>query len=163
MKTTLAIALFALAACTGSEQVAPTAPSPPPGVSLAYITLSNAHPAKGSTVVITVRSGSGASAEPLGSFAARLSLGAGVEFIAESPLSEGMRAIRFDGGSVVAAGASSSGFADGRLFAIQARVTDPSALSELSVSFSEANGTSFDNQVKSLIVEKTIYGDATRR
>jgi hypothetical protein len=156
-KIALTLLSLGLAACTDTRRAEITAPVPPAGASLAYVTISDTHPAKGSLVVVTVNSGTGANAEPLGSFAARLSLGSGLEFVAEVPLSDGMRALRAEKDEVIAAGAAPGGFTDGRLFAVQARVLDPSALSEISVSFSEASGTGFADQVKSLKIDRALY------
>lgn len=159
-KIALAVLGVTLAACTESRSAEPTAPAAPAGGSVAYITISNSHPAKGSIVSVTVRSGVGENAEALGSFAARLSLGSGLEFVAELPLPEGMRAVRVENGEVIAAGAAPGGFTDGRLFAVQARVVDPSAVYEMSVAFTEASGVGFGDQVRTLKLEKTVYRDA---
>ena len=112
--------------------------------------------------MVTVNAASGTGAEAIGSFAAKLSLGSGLEFVAESPLADGMRAVREENGQVIAAGAAPQGFSDGKLFAVQARVTDPSAMSELSVVFSEANGVKFGDEMKSLSVERSLYGSQER-
>lgn len=158
MRKSMIIGTIVLAACSEQNPV-PTAPKPLANTSLAYVTVSNDRPSVGDTVVLTVRASTGEGAEALGSFAARLMPGPGLQFVGESPVAEGARALRASGDTVFAAGASPSGYGDGRLFAIRARVIDPALLERVGLAFTEATSVQFGNQASALLIDSRVFRD----
>ena len=158
MRSVTRLAIFALAATACTDQPSPlTAPVAAPDRSIAYVTLSNAQPAQGSVILVTVNTGAGAGADGLGSFTARLLLGPGLEFVEESAVACGAHAIRVSGDTVTVAGASATGFVDGQLFAVKARVVDPRLLPAITLTFTEANTVHFGNQFAALKVERGVF------
>ena len=154
---TLACLSVAVTACTDKNGASVTAPVAAPNASVAYLTLSNSQPAKGSVITVTVHAIVGEGAEALGSFTARLQLGAGLEYVEETPVTDGMHALRVSADTIIVAGASSSGYSDSRLFAVKARVLDPALLSSVALSFSEANSVHFANQSRSLKIDHGVF------
>src|SRR4051812_29110186 len=88
------------------------------------VSVSDPNAAKGAIVVVTARVSTGSSIPTLASYSARLQLGSGLEFIESVSVGAVAEAIRSSGDTVIAAGVSVSGFTDGRLFAVRARVRE---------------------------------------
>jgi hypothetical protein len=140
MKKILPTALLVVLALACDEaRLLPVAPDGNRSVS---VTFSDANPKRGSVIEVTVRTPVGTGAPILGSYSARLELGDGLEFV-EAVRVGAAEAIRTSGDTVIAAGASVSGFADGRLFAVRARVLNPTLLDAVRVSLDESMSAGF--------------------
>ena len=129
-----------------------------------YVTVSDPNAAKGSIVTVTGQVATGSSIPTLGSYTARLELGPDLEFLEALSVGAAAQAIRANGDTVIAAGASVSGFADGRLFAVRARVRAAGFASALHIQLVEATATGFvgapkANRASSISVGK--WGDVT--
>jgi len=131
-----------LAAC--EDDTARPTPAPPPaaGNGPVVITLSDSAPANGSVVIVRgqVRPGAGTAA----SYVARMLYDrAGLVYLRDRTTSDGLHAINPQPGLVRIAGASTAGFRDGQLFALEFRVSDPAALRSLELRLEELTGPDF--------------------
>lgn len=135
-----------------------TAPSMPKSGTVAYLTVSDPNAAAGSLVTVTATAQQAAGLAQIGAFSAALAYDvSGLTFVSEQALGGGMRAVNAREGRVFAAGASSEGFAQGRLFAVTFRVVNPAALASLTLSVTELNGTDFGSRLPALDVRSQLY------
>lgn len=152
------VVLVATAACDDNrDRPSITAPMAPTSGTVAFLDVSNPNAPAGALVTVTATARQAQSLAKVGAFAARLSFdAAGLTYVGESVL-PGMRAVNPKGGEIIAAGASSEGFADGRLFAVTFRVVNPAALTSLTLAITELNGTDFGNHLTALDVRSQLY------
>ena len=136
----------------------------PQAGSVLYLTTSDQAPPPGSTITVTANFASIPDIKAIGSFTAHLRYDtAGITFIAESRLPSGMRVLNPQPGHIRAAGAAVEGFADGRLFAVTFRVTDPGALTSMELTLDEMTGTDFVNRLPADPVHRSARLGSTRR
>ena len=136
----------------------------PQAGSVLYLTTSDQAPPPGSTVTVTANVAPTPDIKAIGSFAAHLRYDtAGLTFIAESRLPSGMRVLNPQPGHIRAAGAAVEGFADGRLFAVTFRVTDPGALTSMELTLDEMTGTDFGNRLPANPLHRSARLGSTRR
>jgi hypothetical protein len=162
----LACVLVSAASC--SETVRPTTRvvpiAPPPtalvnGVAM-YIALSNDAPAAGDRVVVTVRTRKGESAKGVGSFTLAVKYdGAGLTLVEQPVPGEGVVAFNPTSGQLMAAGASTTGFASGELFHFVLAVGNPDALKSLSLDVKEVVSTGFADHRSKLVVARDFVRD----
>ncbi len=86
----------------------------------------------------------------------------GLALVAESSLPSGMRALNPQPGHIRVAGAAVEGFADGRLFAVTFRVTDPRALASMELTLDEMSGTDFGNRLPANPLHRSVRLGSTR-
>ncbi len=132
--------------------VAPTAPSAAPVTlqRVAYLSVSDLAPTVGSTVVVAANAGSGDTLA-IASFKVRLAYDArALHYLGDIELPGMMRVVNPQGVEIIVAGASGSGSADGRLFAMKFRVVDAIGLKSLALSVDELNDTNFNSKLPSL-------------
>ena len=138
-------------------------PAPEAG-SVLYLTTSDQAPPPGSTITVTANVAPLPDIKAIGSFVAQLRYDtAGLTFIAESRLPSGMRVLNPQPGHIRAAGAAVEGFADGRLFAVTFRVTDPRALASMELTLDEMTGTDFGNRLPANPLHRSARLGSTRR
>jgi len=136
----------------------------PQAGSVLYLTTSDQAPPPGSTITVTANVASIPDIKDIGSFVAHLRYdAAGLTFIAESRLPSGMRVLNPQPGHIRAAGAAVEGFADGRLFAVTFRVTDPGALASMELTLDEMTGTDFGNRLPANPLHRSARLGSTRR
>ena len=136
----------------------------PQAGSVLYLTTSDQAPPPGSTITVTANVASIPDIKAIGSFTADLRYDtAGITFIAESRLPSGMRVLNPQPGHIRAAGAAAEGFADGRLFAVTFRVTDPGALASMELTLDEMTGTDFGNRLPANPLHRSARLGSTRR
>ena len=136
----------------------------PQAGSVLYLTTSDQAPPPGSTITVTANVASIPDLKAIGSFVAHLRYDtAGITFIAESRLPSGMRVLNPQPGYIRAAGAAAEGFADGRLFAVTFRVTDPGALASMELTLDEMTGTDFGNRLPANPLHRSARLGSTRR
>jgi hypothetical protein len=145
-----------LAAC--EQDTAKPTPAPPPaaGNGPVVITLSDSAPAKGSVLTIhaQVRAGAGTAA----SYVARLLYDrAGLVYLRDLTASDGLHAINPQPGLVRIAGASTAGFRDGHIFALEFRVNDPAALRSLELRLEELNGPDFRTALPRVALDRVVH------
>ncbi len=132
-----------LLGCEDEAARSATAPPPPAGNGPVVLVVSDSTPAAGAVITVSalVRPGSGIAAA---SYLARLGYDrAGLSFVQDLTHADGLRAINPQPGLIRAAGASTRGFADGVLFSLEFRVTDPARLGSLELRLDELNGRDF--------------------
>jgi hypothetical protein len=140
---------------TITEPVAPEQPSPELGT-IAYLTISDSAPAKGSTITVTARVSS-SDVAAFGSFAGHVTFDSlGLVFVGDVSESAGMRAVNPKAGDLAIAGVNLTGFEGGELFAVTLRVVDPVAIGSLALSMSELTGTNYVNQRAKLSVQRAV-------
>jgi hypothetical protein len=156
-KLLLSLLAVVATACT-DETTSLTSPPRPAEGSVAYVQLSNAHPAAGSTITVTARVNAAAGVSDVGSFTARLRFdAAGLEYVGEEQLSGGMRLLKANVSDIAAAGASAEGFGEGQLFAVTFKVIDPAAVQSIALDVSELTGVDFGAQTSRLAVDRRVF------
>lgn len=150
---TALVLTIALAGCEDQEStVAPTVPPTAPATlqRVAYLSVSDLAPAVGSTIVVAGNAGTGDSVA-IASFKVRLAYNAkALHYLGDIELSGMMRVVNPQAAEIIVAGASGSGLADGRLFAMRFRVDDEAGLGSLALAVDELNDTNFNNRLPSL-------------
>jgi len=140
---------------TITEPTRVEAPAPELGT-IAYLTISDSAPEKGSTVTVTARVTS-SDVAAFGSFAGRLTFDSlGLAYVADASRSAGLRAVNPKSGDLAIAGVNLTGFEDGELFAVTLKVLDPSAVGSLALSMSELTGINYVNQRAKLSVQRAV-------
>ena len=158
------LVIIALGCRDDPRRVLTETPAAPEAGSVLYLTTSDQAPPPGSTVTVTANVAPTPDIKAIGSFAAHLRYDtAGLTFIAESRLPSGMRVLNPQPGHIRAAGAAVEGFADGRLFAVTFRVTDPGALASLELTLDEMTGTDFGNRLPANPLHRSARLGSTRR
>lgn len=123
---------------------------------IAYLTISDSTPVKGSMVTVTARATS-TDVAAFGSFAGHVTFDSlGLSYVADVSPSAGMRAVNPKAGDLAIAGVNLTGFVDGELFAVTLKVLDPSAVRTLVLSMSELTGTNYVNQRAKLSVQRAV-------
>jgi len=159
----LGLAVIALG-CRDDPRRVFTETAAPEAGSVLFLTTSDQAPPPGSTVTVTANVAPIPDIKAIGSFAAHLRYDtAGLTFIAESRLPSGMRALNPQPGHIRAAGAAVEGFADGRLFAVTFRVTDPGAITSMELTLDEMTGTDFGNRLPANPLHRSARLGSTRR
>ncbi len=139
-------------------------PAAPEAGPVLYLTTSDQAPPPGSTITVTANVATIPDIKAIGSFAAHLRYDtAGLTFIAESRLPSGIRALNPQPGHIRVAGAAIEGFADGRLFAVTFRVTNPGALTSMELELDELTGMDFGNRLPANPVHRSVRLGSTRR
>lgn len=170
--TALVLAI-ALTGCQDRDQtLAPTAPSPaPPALQrVAYLSVSDLAPRVGSTIIVTANIGAGDSVA-IASFKVRLAYDAKtLHYLGDFELPGMMRVVNPQDAEIIVAGASGSGSADGRLFAMRFRVNDAAGLKSLALAVDELNDTNFNSRLPSLrqdprlqLERKSVAGRSIRQ
>lgn len=164
----LLLACVVVSAASCSETVRPATRvvpiAPPPtalvnGVAM-YLSLSNDAPRAGDRVVVTVRARKGESAKGVGSFTLAVKYdGAGLTLVDQPIPGDGVVAFNPTRGQLVAAGASTTGFASGELFHFVVAVGTPDALRSLSLDVKEVVSTGFGDHRSSLVVARDFVRD----
>jgi hypothetical protein len=153
--------LLCLAACDARRTVL-TGPADTPSPITASIGVSNLHPAAGETIVVTVHAVmSSAVAHPAASFVADLDYDStALVFTKEVPLPGAMRAMNRHDGRLIVAGATTKGFADGRLFAATFRVVRPAGLGTLRLAIRELTDSGFRSTLHRLAIDQSLRQEA---
>lgn len=150
-----------ITACKDDREPTITEPTPveqpePELGTIAYLTVSDSAPAKGSTITVTARARS-SDVAAFGAFAGHLTFDSlGLSYVSDASVAGGMRAINPKAGDLAIAGVNLTGFEDGELFAVTLKVIDPSAVGSLSLSMSELTGTDYVNQRAKLSVQRSV-------
>ena len=154
-----ALTMLAVLAVGCSTDARPlTSPDRPAEGSVAYVQLSNASPAAGSTIIVAVRVNGAANVTKIGSFTARLRFDANaLEYAGEAAMSGGMRMLKPAASEILAAGAAAGGFDDGVLFAAQFKVRDPAGLAALTLVDPELTGVSFGAQTSKRAIDRRLF------
>jgi hypothetical protein len=130
-------------------------PAPELGT-IAYLTISDSTPAKGSTITVTARATS-SDVAAFGSFAGHVTFDSlGLAYVGDVSASAGMRAVNPKAGDLAIAGVNLTGFEDGELFAITLRVVNPVSIGSLALSMSELTSTNYVNQRAKLSVQRAV-------
>ena len=138
-----------------TEPVKTEKPEPVLGT-IAYLTISDSSPAKGSTLTVTARATS-SDVAAFGSFAGHLTFDSlGLAYVADVSKAAGMRAVNPKAGDLAIAGVHLTGFEEGELFAVTLKVLDPKAVGTLALSMSELTGTNYVNQRAKLSVQRAV-------
>jgi hypothetical protein len=150
---TALVLTIALTGCQDRDpSVAPVAPAtgPAPMQRVAYLSVSDLAPEVGSTIIVAANVGVGDSLA-IASFKVRLAYDAkALYYLGDVELPGMMRVVNPQASEIIVAGASGSGSADGRLFAMKFRVDDATGLKSLALSVDELNDTNFNNRLPSL-------------
>jgi hypothetical protein len=150
---TALVLTIALTGCQDRElNVAPAAPAtgPAPMQRVAYLSVSDLAPEVGSTIIVAGNVGVGDSLA-IASFKVRLAYDSkALYYLGDVELPGMMRVVNPQVSEIIVAGASGSGSADGRLFAMKFRVDDATGLKSLALSVDELNDTNFNNRLPSL-------------
>lgn len=158
--TLFTAATLLLTACSDERKPLPFAPvDVAPTEISAYIAVSNATPAPGEAVTVTVRARRGSAVGPIGSFTLRLDYDATrLRFVEAARAERGMVMANGTAAGVVrAAGASAEGFADDQLLSASFEVLEGSALATLALTVSELNSVKFEDHRASTRVAKGLY------
>ena len=159
----LGLAVIALG-CRDDPRRVFTETAAPEAGSVLFLTTSDQAPPPGSTITVTANVAPIPEIKAIGSFAAHLRYDtAGLTFIAESRLPSGRRVLNPQPGHIRAAGAAVEGFADGRLFAVTFRVSDPRALTSMELTLDEMTGTDFGNRLPANLLHRSARLGSTRR
>lgn len=170
---TALVLTIALTGCQDRERpIAPTAPGNAPATlqRIAYLSVSDLTPEVGSTIVVTGNIGAGDSLA-IASFKVRVAYDAkALYYLGDVELPGMMRVVNAQDAEIVVAGASASGSADGRLFAMKFRVDDAAGLKSLGLSIDELNDTDFNSRLPSLkqdsrlqLERKVVSGRSIKR
>ena len=164
MKATLRVSLAAIAlaslACSDNATRMPTSPvGVLPNQLSAYVTVSNPTPRVGDQVTVAVRALRGSAVGPIGSFTIRLSYDSvGLTFVQADRSANGMVMTNSRvPGVLTAAGASAKGFIDDQLVSATFRVNAPTALTSLTLTVKELNGSGFEDRRADTRVERQLY------
>jgi hypothetical protein len=163
---TIATAAVLLTACDDDRAPLPAAPEVTPNAVSAYLAVSNATPAAGERVTVSIRARRGAAVGPIGSFTVRLSYDTTRLQYVES--ARGARGMVLANGSVrgvvKGAGAAPEGFGDDELLTSTFLVlVGGNALTSLALDVPELNSVKFEDQRANLRVERKLYRDESRK
>ena len=156
-----ACALLLCIGCETSNPVTPTTTPPAPAEASSYVTVSSETPDVGAIITV-VGNADRAGGTAYGSFTSHLTYDVTrLEFVDEMILGGGMRALHVTPGVVAVAGAAASttGFADGRLFALHFRVLAAHPFTALAMRMDELNGVDFSAQLTRLTPRSSITLD----
>ena len=154
----------ALAGCTDRQPIAepilPQAPAPSPVRQRdVYLSVSDAAPEAGSTIIVAANVGVGDSLS-VASFVARLAYDASaLHFMGEIEIPDMMRVVNPQATQVIVAAASASGSSADRLFKLRFRVDNPAGLKSLSLTIDEMNDRQFNSQLSVLKLSSSLRLD----